>query len=121
MNYAKDVKKLQRWLPNGYRKHQARLSASFGGSVSIKSYWDGGTKDEYELRRLADGQFIKSLGINPWGKDINDPKFMFVIPEGHYVLEHGTFCGKPATATLKFRNETDLNLFIQQHQLVIES
>lgn len=119
MKYTKTLKPIQSYLPSGYRKKSVRLEVQ--NKVCVKCYWDGGSKITFSLNNLTSGRYIQGLGIDPWNKDPNDPKFYFEIPSDTYVLESGTFCGKPATATLIFRSEEDLKGFIEKYKLELES
>jgi len=100
-------------FPN-YRKRTAWLS-TFRGSMNINSYWDGGSRDEYAIVRLADMARVPMPSVgHPYyevrGAGIPQGSDQFVtvdhvgnvclkaLPAGYAIVSAGTFCGKPATA-----------------------
>lgn len=93
----------------GYRKHNAFLSEF--SSVTINSYWDGGSKNVYVLVDLATLQHkalptsshphYEMRDVSGENADVlveNGVVTLKHLPEGIALVEGGTFCGKLATA-----------------------
>lgn len=99
-----------------YKKHSAFLSEFH--PINVNSYWSGGSRDEYAIVELATMR-RKSLptSTHPYF-DVaahglaNKENATFEIdhvgnitlkylPEGFALVCAGTFCGKPATASIK--------------------
>jgi hypothetical protein len=109
LKLAPEVKAVIQAAFPGYKKHSAFLSEF--SSVSINSYWDGGSKSYYALVELATNR-TKALptsthpyydlnGANGSNQDVtvqNGVVTLNRLPEGFALVENGTFCGKPATA-----------------------
>ena len=104
-----------------YRKQAAFLSV-FNGGVSINSYWDGGSRDEFAIVELANMNrkslptrthpyfdiAVKGL-TNQENQDVSVDHVGNVtlkhLPEGFALVSAGTFCGKPATAHVYLNQE----------------
>jgi hypothetical protein len=60
---------------------------------STDSYWDGGSRDQFEVANRVTGQrIIPPAGSYPWTTP-ND----YVLQPNEVLIVTGTFCGKPAT------------------------
>lgn len=112
-------------FPN-YKKRSAFVS-EFHPGVSINSYWDGGSKDEYAIVHLASLR-RKSLptsthpyfdvarhGVCETGNaDVEVDHVGNIklkrLPEGFALVRAGTFCGKPATAHVYFPAQPKLEI-----------
>ena len=108
----------------GYRKHKASFSV-FSHPVRVNSYWDGGSRDEFSMVQLAtqDVTHLPASGSHPFfdverrglanqsnsmvDVDGAGNVYLKVLPPGWALIQHGTFCGKPATAHV-YANREDL-------------
>lgn len=96
----------------GYKKHNAFLSEfSEGSSVTINSYWDGGSRSVFVLVDLATLQhkdlptqshpYFDMRSVSTETPDVVVTRGIVDLkrlPEGIALVEGGTFCGKLATA-----------------------
>ena len=80
-----------------YRKHRACIKVRETVKIS-GTYWDGGSRSEYTAVQISSGQSITGMRFDPpqFGGPSSDP--VVPIPDGVAVVEHGTCCGKAATA-----------------------
>lgn len=100
-----------------YRKRDAVVTV-WGGSHSINSYWDGGSRSEYAIIELATLQRhplptsthpyfdVAARGLaNAQDEHISIDRVGNVtlkhLPDGFVLVQAGTFCGKPATAYVR--------------------
>lgn len=108
-------------FPN-YRKLKASISTF--RPMSINSYWDGGSRDEYAVVDIAARQSVAypSAG-HPYfdvaGRgiaDVEDPHIavdhvgnvtLKHLPLNYALVKAGTFCGKPSTACV-YVNDANL-------------
>lgn len=85
----------------GGRKWQLRV----GESVNVSNtQWDGGTRNQYTLVRLEDGQSMHVSDPRPWPESMSMIGEV-AIPSGCAVLEHCTFCGKDLGVRIYIRPE----------------
>lgn len=68
------------------------------GPMSLTSYWDGGSRDYYQIIQLADGEHV-AVRENGSGFVPSLPELPVPCP-GYAVVEHSIFCGKDAGLTL---------------------
>lgn len=92
-----DIQRVIRAASSGYRKHKAILVATTGIEMN-DMYWSGGSRSSYSAVNL------KTLAVGSAGQQ-NPPQFggktpQVAIPEGAVIVKLGTFCGRPATATV---------------------
>ena len=80
----------------GSRKRKASVEVSESVCYS-GTYWDGGSRTEYTAVSLSDFRAVNGARFNPpqFGGPRVDP--VVAVPPGIVIVEHGTFCGKPAT------------------------
>jgi len=79
----------------GTRKKTFRLILS-DRPLSVNSYWDGGSRDEYGVFNINTGQsFIPPTGTYPF----TTPN-QYTLKPGEILVQTGTFCSKPATPTI---------------------
>lgn len=80
----------------GYRKRTAWVTyADAGRPEVLRSYWDGGSKDQY-VAYSADGRDIPlPVGGAPGFTSEPAP---WVPNPGDILISYGVSCGKPATA-----------------------
>jgi hypothetical protein len=61
-------------------------------SISTDSYWDGGSRTQYEVLNIDTGaRFIPPAGSYPW-----TTQNIYTLKPGDVVIATGVFCGKPA-------------------------
>lgn len=101
----------------GYKKHKAWLRTMGPSGQGINSYWDGGSRAEYALVDLATGRRVAlPTNTHPYFDiaraglagaedsavvvDHRGNVTLKILPEGIALVQAGTFCGKPATATV---------------------
>jgi hypothetical protein len=85
-------------FPN-YRKREVIVDV-FRGSMTVNSYWDGGSKDEYVLLRLDNGRAAKVPTSHPYFDRRSDGSRCGTIelrelPPNTVLVHGGYFCGKP--------------------------
>jgi len=80
----------------GSRKRKACVTVS-ETCVINGTYWDGGSRTEWTAVRLSDGMSQGAPHFNPpqFGGPLTAP--IVAVPPGIVIVQHGTFCGKPAT------------------------
>lgn len=61
--------------------------------VSVRSYWDGGSRTQYRFVR-ADGQVISAPSSHPIFENHISGVDSVTIPHGVVLVEHAIFCGK---------------------------
>lgn len=88
---------VQTAFPN-YRGRKIRIRYQVK-SISLRSYWDGGSKDTFVVMRLVDKKAVKAPTSHPVF-DHWDGVDNFEIPEGFIVVEHSIFCGRDAGITI---------------------
>lgn len=94
---------------NGKRNGDVSID-EFRGPISMNSYWDGGSKDEFAL---VDLETLKT-----WSMPTSHPYFdrrpngercgnleLSELPPNVCLVEGGYFCGKPATLKIRLRSE----------------
>ncbi len=97
----------------GYKKHRAFLS-TFHGGITLNSYWDGGSRDEYAIvdratmrRKLLPTSThpyfdVAKIGVHGENEfvsiDTRGNITLNQLPAGYALIAAGTFCGKAATA-----------------------
>lgn len=112
---APEVKQVVLAAFPSYRKHNAYLRA-FPSEVNINSYWDGGSRSEFAIVELATGKRrnlptsshpyfdVARYGVQGENQvlriDSAGGVYLKELPEGFALVEAGTFCGKPSTATV---------------------
>ena len=93
-----------------YPNYRGRtIKINYTESVNMASYWDGGSRDYFEIVRLSDCQCMSipaqsAFDIRLEGVD------NFTIPEGFVVVEHSIFCGKDLGLTIHARPDGSLTL-----------
>lgn len=79
-----------------YRKRKAYIVLAERMSYS-GTFWDGGSRNEYTAVNLDN--FISVNGPQFAPPQFGGPnEVQFDIPIGVAIIQHGIFCGKPATA-----------------------
>lgn len=97
-----------------YKKLRAYLSAFPQSGMTINSFWDGGSRDEFAVIELATNRRknlpasshpyfdVQAKGIAGESEhvaiDARGCITLKVLPEGFALISCGIFCGKPATA-----------------------
>ena len=83
----------------GSRKRSAFTSERSAGSPEkFRSYWDGGSRDEYTAFRNG-----SRIQIPVGGAPFFTPEPAEWVPQaGDVLVIHGTFCGKPSTPHIVF-------------------
>jgi hypothetical protein len=112
---APEVKRVVCTAFPSYRKLTAFLSPFH--PMTVNSYWDGGSRDEYAIVELATMQ-RKSMptsthpyfDVARYGMSDKENEVISVdhvgnitlkiLPEGFALVAAGTFCGKPMTANV---------------------
>lgn len=71
----------------------------------LHSYWDGGSKDEYAVVNIRTG----ARTMPPtWGGNYDRSGQREYVPvAGDILIQTGSFCGKPATPYISFREEDE--------------
>lgn len=78
----------------GYRKRSFAIREMTPTEMRLRSYWDGGSRNEYAAFR---GNVRLDIPVS--GAPFYTPDPQAWTPQaGDIVVVHGTFCGKPATA-----------------------
>ena len=98
--------------PN-YKKHKAFFNVA--SSLTLHgTYWDGGSRSTYTAVRLADGFSLGAPQYAPpqFGGPREAP--IVLIPVGVAIVETGTFCGKPATASVTVNPADVAKLLVDQ-------
>lgn len=110
-----DVLNIIRAAFPSYRKQRASVedfAAQYGG-VTINSFWDGGSRDEFAIVELASlsrrplptqtHPYYDLHGLTQEGPAVsseNGNVRLTVLPEGFALVRGGVFCGKPTTVTV---------------------
>ena len=94
----------------------------FVGPMSMNSYWDGGSKDEYRLVDLATGQL--------WSMPSSHPMFDYLpsgdrcgrlqisaLPENAALVQGGVCLGKPAKVTVFLRSDNMVKMIAHKPEL----
>lgn len=76
----------------GYKGRTYSLRTA-DGPVSVRSYWDGGSRTSYRFVR-ADGQVISAPTSHPIFENHIIGVDSVTIPPGIVLVEHSIFCGK---------------------------
>ena len=80
---------------------------SFGTTdrpISTNSYWDGGSRREYEVFNRNTGDlFTPSGGRYPWCNP--EDRGEYTLTPGDIMIETGSLCGKPATPYIGCRTD----------------
>lgn len=97
------------------RKAEATVVWYPGRDHEIKTFWDGGSRDEWgEAEHSVPGAFVHThLGaeINPMRMTVTVfPRYTF--KPDRFLWRGGTFCGKPATVNLIHNNPSTVGLFL---------
>lgn len=98
-SHPKEWAIIKKALPN-YRKRTATIAIT--DKVSLYGrYWDGGSRTTWYIIRGNSVEQVQSRNDYPFTApdqevDLTNPKDGTVV----MVVSSGTFCGKPATATL---------------------
>jgi len=88
-----------------YRKHKA-IVVQADQYTNHGSYWDGGS--------YTSAWFVRASHSAPVPGPTAPPQFgggdpvTVDVPEGGYIVVHGTFCGKTATATVYIRKSSTI-------------
>lgn len=81
------------------RKQTVFLDVCKAGVVlNTPSYWDGGSKSDYKVLGLIDGQCSHIPTNHPFFNA--GAQDSVTVEHGMIVLKTGTFCGKPATPVI---------------------
>ena len=96
---APEIARLVKAAAPDYRKRQAFIFISDDVSLS-NTYWDGGSRSTYTAVNLETLRASTAEQFAPpqFGGPRVAPKVK--IPDGACIVETGTFCGKPATASV---------------------
>jgi len=62
---------------------------------TLKSYWDGGSRDYYHIYNIAENK-ISTMGSNHPFFESDKPSVLPFLPSGYLLIETGIFCGKPS-------------------------
>lgn len=95
----RDVQRVVKSAAPDYRKREARVMPT--ATVTLDgTFWDGGSRSEYAAVELATGRVSSAPQYAPpqFGGPMSAP--VVNIPVGIAIVKTGTFCGKPATATV---------------------
>lgn len=125
LKYSPEVLRVIRAAFPSYKKKSAYLSEfSDGSSVTINSYWDGGSRSIFVLVDLATLQhkalptqshpYFDMRAISTQTPDVEITRGIVDLkrlPEGIALVEAGTFCGKLATAHVHV-NPANLTKFL---------
>ena len=85
----------------GSRKREFRFSTAT--QCGTNSYWDGGSRSQYEVHNIITGKgIVPSGGDYPW----TIPN-TYVFQPGDVMVETGMFCGKPSTPYISCRPEDE--------------
>lgn len=101
------------------RKHTAYVAVYKPGGTWL-SGWDDGSRDYYGMIVRVPGGDLKCLSLHcePDPDRMGDPfKQRLVLPpwpnpDCVAIVRYGTFCGKPSTPTLYFRDEAEIALVL---------
>lgn len=95
----RDVQRVIKSAAPDYRKRDARIMPTATVTLA-NTYWDGGSRCEYTAVELATGRVSAAPQYAPpqFGGPASAP--VVSIPAGIAIVQTGTFCGKPATATV---------------------
>lgn len=84
----------------GCRKRSCYVREEAAGSgMRLRSYWDGGSRDEYRAYSRS-GEAI-ALPISGAPGFTPEPR-EWVPQAGDVLVNYGTFCGKPSTPFITF-------------------
>src|SRR3990167_1777479 len=76
------------------------------GPLSVRSYWDGGSRDTYAFVRLADYATLPVPTAHPvFDREAPRDVDAVEIPSGAVCVEHTIFCGKDLGLTIHVRAE----------------
>ena len=132
LSAAPEVKQIVKAAFPDYRKREAVIETFPERGATVNSYWDGGSRAEFALVDIATMR-VRSLptATHPFfdvtgrgiGAGENDDiavdnvgnVTLKRIPDGCALVEAGTFCGKPATATVMV-NAATLNARLLPHE-----
>lgn len=108
-----DVQRIIRAAFPSYRKHRAVVEDFPDHGVNVNSYWDGGSRDEFALVELSTMRtkplptsshpFFDLKGATGENEALVATRgnvTLKYIPVGFALVQAGTFCGKPSTATV---------------------
>lgn len=88
-------------LPTWYRKHKVIVVISDRVTLSNLN-WDGGSRRSYTAMTIDGGRVTGNTGkyamMAPWNNPAEGKTLP--LPPGYIVISTGTFCGKPAAATI---------------------
>ena len=88
-----------KYLPASYRKPNVFTERVPSGTTrNVDSYWDGGSRDNYELHRNGTVT-VPTNGNCGIGVYVDRP---LVLEKGDVLVRTGVFCGKTSTATITF-------------------
>ena len=110
-----EVKAVVRAAFPSYRKLKASVQAFY--PMTVNSYWDGGSKDEFAIvelltlqRRDLPTSSHPYFDVERRGLSSTENEHVSVdrvgnvtlkhLPDGFALVRAGTFCGKPATAAV---------------------
>lgn len=74
---------------------------------SVRSYWDGGSRDYFVFYELSSGKTLPVHSNHPFFEP-QHPDTVTSLPPGVVIVEHSIFCGKDTGITIHARPE-DLN------------
>ena len=107
MIYLDTTPEIQRMAQRAFPSYRGRkFKLDNHGSVSLKSYWDGGSRDYFVVLSLDNG---KALEVPQNGTMFDGLNFEpFTIPPGYLVVEHSIFMGKDTGITFHVNPQTSL-------------
>jgi hypothetical protein len=97
MSEQKPASEFAKYLPHGYRKRTVFVDRRPAGPQNVASYWDGGSRACFTLHR---GGGAQPVGVDPHSHGMRACEME--LQPGDVLVEHGTFCGKTATARITF-------------------
>lgn len=102
-----DVERIMRRAFPSYNGRKFRIMPQTYACMS-DTYWDGGSRSQYVIVRLATGDQMAipdliSGGFLPTASAAVEAFSSFILPDGIGVVRHSIFCGKDSGLTLIVR------------------
>lgn len=82
----------------GYTGRKVKIETAYP-NMSLRSYWDGGSRDYYTAVRLADLRAVEIPAQSPFDAPIKGID-QTTIPPGVVIVQHAIFCGKDMGITI---------------------
>jgi len=120
-----DIKRIILAAFPSYRKLRAYLNQFPESGITVNSYWDGGSRDEYAIVHLPSmSRRALPTSTHPYFDlarhglagaenadlvvDSRGNATLKHLPAGFALVQAGTSCGKPATASIYMSSENQL-------------